>query len=623
MKRYARYYITFALIFIIILIPSHSLPISQDINIIAQEYYKLAQACEKEKEPEKAVGYYLQALRVNQDYFDALFKLAGMYYGNHNFTDAIIYYRRAATVRPDCHQACYNLGLCYLQTKAFDDAIVQFKRTIELDPHHERAYLNLGFALEKQNKYEHAIEQYKKAGELQPDLFEAHYHLGNVLKHLERLEEAIEPYQNALRLQPTHTGAIMELANTFNMLEHTEQALALYIKALEVKPNLNAALYNFGFTLKKLGRTHEAIHIYQKVLEQNPDYALAHFGLASACLTIGDFKRGLEEYEWRWQAYNEDPVLFDVPLWDGSNLSGKTIIIYTEQGLGDTLQFIRYTKLIKEQGATIIFQTQRPLKDLIKRCPYIDCIITKNDPAPAADYQIPLMSLPRVFSTRVETIPADIPYLYADPQRVAHWHNQLAHDKNFKLGICWQGNAHYQTQSLRRAVAAKSLPLATLAQLSTINGVSVYSLQHVDGTEQFSELDSRYVVHTFGDDFDKTHGRFMDSAAVIENLDLIISVDTSIAHLAGGLGKPVWLLLPYPTDWRWLTDRTDSPWYPTMRLFQQPKIGDWDAVIRQVVQELTTILDTQNMKQLMPPKKMTIDNPIHAALPDMLQTTLL
>ncbi len=353
----------------------------------------------------------------------------------------------------------------------------------------------------------------------------------------------------------------MELANTLNMLNHTVEALKIYIKAIEIQPRLDSALYNYGYTLKKLGRIPQAIEAYQRVLERKPDYALAHFGISSAYLTIGDFARGWDEYEWRWQAYNESPKKFDRPVWDGSDIEGKTILMYAEQGLGDTLQFVRYAKMVKERGATIIFQTQAPLTSLLALCPYIDHVVPRGHQLPSFDYQVPLMSLPRIFKTRLETIPAQVPYLYAAPQLIDHWSARLAEDTSkLKIGICWQGNAQYNTPSLRRAVAAKSIPLEMLAWLSRIEEVSIYNLQQVDGLDQLKALDPSFKIHVFEDDFDKSNGRFMDTAAVIKNLDLVISVDTAIGHLAGGLGVPVWLLLPFPTDWRWLQNRKDSPW---------------------------------------------------------------
>ena len=410
----------------------------------------------------------------------------------------------------------------------------------------------------------------------------------------EQLEHKALRLAREYKKNPTNTTVIIDLANTLNKLDRDIESMELYLKILEMHPHCLNALYNFGFTLKKQGRFDQAIKVYDKVLEQKSDYAPARFSRAHALLATGDFKRGWQEYEWRWQAYDESPRKFNVPIWDGSSIEGKRILVYAEQGLGDTLQFIRYAQLLKKDGAIVVVETQSPLAPLLSLCPYIDELYERSDTIPFVDVHIPLMSLPRIYETRLNTIPNAMPYLHADEQLIDYWRDYLSHDPHFKIGICWQGNANYSTESLRRTVAKKSLPLNILARITTIPGVSVYNLQHIHGTEQLNSLETSGKIHCFGPEFDELNGRFMDTAAIIKNLDLVITVDTSIAHLSGALGTPTWILLQKVADWRWLQNRTNSPWYPTAQLFRQTTFGDWDGVIDDVC---TALKERVNNKQ--------------------------
>lgn len=299
-------------------------------------------------------------------------------------------------------------------------------------------------------------------------------------------------------------------------------------------------------------------------------------------------------------------------------LCGKTILLSFEGGLGDTLQFIRYAQTLKKAGATIIVRVQKPLHPLLARCPYIDQLLHTSDPIPNHHARTTLMSLPAILNCNASDLITTVPYIFLDAKLVQYWneklHNmsasQLHHEiknhtpnqdnqpypaKNINIGICWQADVF--NDSSRAPVAHRGIPLKLLATLSTIPGVTLYSLQKKDGLEQLEQLDNlpdyRHItIHTF-DELDEKNGPFIDTAAIMENLDLIISVDSAIAHLAGALGRPTWLLLPYVTDWRWLHNRTDSPWYPTMRIFKQPKAFDWESVAQQVHEQVCLLVNTQ------------------------------
>ena len=580
----------------LIIADSEQPPTHNHLHAIADEYCYLAQHMEQANQKDKALLFYKKALEIHPENNLANIKLGSVHYEQNNNDQAIASYKQALKNNPNDPHINYNLGLTYMRKEEWTNAIEHFAKTIELNPCHEQAYTHLGAMYEKINKHHDAVEPYKKAVELNPNSFDNQHQLGNILRHVELLDQAIEPYRKALEYQPRNIHIMMDLANILNMLNRNEESLELYKNIVEINPNAVSALYNFGFTLKKVGQLERALEVYQQVLSKKPDYAPAHFSLSSIYLTLGNLEEGWKEYEWRWKNYNEDAKKFNCPLWEGKDLTNKTLLVYTEQGLGDTLQFVRYLKLLKDRftNLTIVLHAQTPLIPLLKHQPYIDQLFTGSGQAAKVNYQIPLMSLPRICKTTLESIPADIPYIQADESLVQSWKEKLASDTNLKVGICWQGNARYRTQSLRRAVAAKSLQLPLFEPLFNIEGISIYSLQRVDGDDQVRGCSFANKLIVFDESFDQQNGRFMDTAAVIENLDLIVSVDTSICHLAGALGKPTWIILPFPADWRWLRNRTDSPWYPTARLFQQKTAGQWEPVIQQIVQELQTALDGKN-----------------------------
>lgn len=448
-----------------------------------------------------------------------------------------------------------------------------------------KEYAAHAHALDKENKKTDALIYYKKALEINPHDSSTLYATANVCRDLELFQEAAALYSQAMALEPRNLQLVFDAANMFNMTDELDTALTLYKKILAVNPLLMEVLYNYGYTLKKKGLIKQSIAIYQRILAIRPDYAHPHFSLALAYLSLGEFEKGWKEYEWRWKAYNEEPKKFSQPRWTGENVQGKTILLYAEQGLGDSFQFIRYAQLMHRMGARVIFQAQPPLKKILSLCPYLDSVIAIGEPLPTFDYHLPLMSCPLVFNTVASTIPHEIPYLYADRSLESKWKKLLANDKNFKIGICWQGNANYSTQFLRKTVAAKSMPVRSFEPLCAIQGITLYSLQKINGTEQLKELD-HLSIKTFNADFDEKNGRFMDSAAVIKNLDLVITIDTSIGHFAAALGTPTWIMLPNPADWRWMINKNDTPWYPNVRLFTQQKTGDWDSVVNQVVEAL-------------------------------------
>lgn len=525
--------------------------------------------------------------------FQELFVKANRAFSSKDFSKAIEYYEEILTTHKTTPEIYFNLGITYIETKEYKKALNCLKEAIKLKPDYGRAYYHIGRALENLNLKKEAITAYTKAHELEPDFFELLPILANLLRDDNQFDQALIYYQKAASLQPKNIHVLLDLANTLNTTGKTEEALEWYFTMLEMLPQNPAILYNIAYTYKKLNRLADAMPYYDRALKLQPDHIEAHFSYGLALLLTGNhnpdnWELGWKEYEWRWKRNQSQSIrTYSQPLWNGEPLDGKIFFLWAEQGLGDTFEFIRYAKVVKDLGASkVIVAVQKPLIDFAKNIPYIDQIIAIDAKPPYFNYHAPMVSMPYLTKTRLHNVPADIPYLYADQDLMQEWKDILSEDTNFKIGICWQGNPNYSTQFLRMTVAAKSMSVEKFLPIMNIPGVTVYSLQKTTGTDQLNALPEDAPLVIFGEDFDTTRGRFNDTAAVIKNLDLVITIDTSICHLAAGLGVPTWNLLPNPPDWRWMLDCDNTPWFANMRLFRQPTPGDWDSVIEKVIQEL-------------------------------------
>ena len=324
----------------------------------------------------------------------------------------------------------------------------------------------------------------------------------------------------------------------------------------------------------------EAIACFDRALALRSDYAEAHMNRSLALLSLGDLARGWTEYEWRWRCKDSRRRAFPQPLWDGRPLEGQRIMLYAEQGLGDTIQFIRYAEQIKRQGGVVLFECPKALVRLLSTCPWVDQLIPQGEPLPAFDVQLPLLSAPAALRTRSTNIPASVPYLQAEACLVEQWRDRLQAYPGFRVGICWQGNPQFSSDRLR------SIPLRHFASLASCPDVVLFSLQKHEGTEQLVKLTDSLPIVDLGPELDNEGAAFVDTAAVLQNLDLLISSDTAIVHLAGALNVPVWVALSAAADWRWLLQRNDSPWYPSMKLFRQRQLGDWQDVFGRIAVEL-------------------------------------
>jgi Flp pilus assembly protein TadD len=435
--------------------------------------------------------------------------------------------------------------------------------------------------LRRLERPDEAILCYRKVIALRPDHAEAHNNLGNALRQCGRLEEAAACYRRTIALQPAHAEAHSNLGVVLDELEQPDEAAACHRKALDIRPGFPLACNNLGVALRKLGQLDAAIACYRRAIELRPDYPEAHCNLAMALLARGDLAAGWDHYEWRWSSADMTGArrAFKQPQWLGRPGEGATLLIHAEQGFGDTLQFCRYAPLAAERGFRVVMEVQPALVRLLRGLPRVDRVVAHGDALPPFDLHCPMLSLPRAFGTTLADIPARASYLCADAGEAEAWRARLAGTPGPGpwVGLAWAGNPRPHSPALAATDRRRSLPPERLAPLFGVPGLQFCSLQkdNPGRPENFPLFDGMGEMRDFA-----------DTAALIANLDLVIAVDTAVAHLAAALGKPVWLLNRFDQDWRWLTDRQDSPWYPTLRIYRQPRRGDWASVIAEVAHDL-------------------------------------
>jgi len=482
--------------------------------------------------------------------------------------------------RPDDFDALHLLGMVNFQRRRMVEALRLLAAALKANPDSSDTMSNLGLALHTVGRYEEATLWYRHALAIAPDHPEILYNFGNACLELGRFAEARSRYDAALAIVPAHAGALVNRGNALLRLNELEAALASYEAALVATPGHPQILTNRGHTLRRLGRPVEALAEFEQAVAAAPEFAEAHFEAAMTHLSLGDFKTGWKAYEWRWKtgAFARQRRPFQQPQWQGNGpVAGKTILLHAEQGFGDTIQLIRYALLLKQMGANIVCEVQAELQPLLSQLEGIS-VIAAGEPLPAFDLHCPLFSLPFAFKTRVETIPAGMPYLAAAAERQTYWRNRLPQGRP-RAGFVWSGSASH------RSDAARSIALARLTALFEDAPVSCVSLQtELRSTDNDVLRNLRKLVHLGGEIRD-----FTDTAAIISLLDIVISVDTVTAHLAGAMGKPVMIMLPHVADFRWMRGREDTPWYPTAKLLRQPAHGDWDSVIARLRDELSRV----------------------------------
>lgn len=486
---------------------------------------------------------------------------------------------REAVLLAPTSAACRNsLGEALRAAGRLSDACMCFEQTIRLDPEHFYSWFNLGAALLELGPLERAEECLRQSLLLRPGWPEAHHNLGFVFAKQGRTEEAIAEYRKALAVRPENAETLNNLGTVLFDLGAGDvvAAIACYESALRLEPEHRNALLNQGNALATVGRIDAAIDRFTQLIALEPQHSNAHFNRAVLWLKQGNFAQGWPEYEWRVTQGGVRPRGFEVPRWDGSPLQGRTILLYAEQGLGDTLQFIRYAPLVREQGGRVVVECQAAVRALLETAPGIDELVVVGDRLPAFDVESPLMSLPGIFKTTLDKVPAPVPYLAAEQARSDEWRRLISTDgARLRIGIAWQGSKVNQDDQFR------SMRLAEFEPLARLDGVRLYSLQKEPGAEQIDEFRDVWPMEDLRARLD-VDIPFADTAALMESLDLVVTSDTSIAHLAGALGRPVWVALQSDCDHRWLLDPSDTPWYPTMRLFRQPARGKWSEVFAEI-----------------------------------------
>ncbi|MGE5655155.1 MAG: tetratricopeptide repeat protein [Actinomycetota bacterium] len=550
----------------------------------AEAAYNQGDSLREQGNLEAAIAHYQQATILQPNYAEAHYKLAFTLRQQGKLEAAIAHYYEALFLKPNYSNAHNNLAVALAQQGKLEAAITHYQEALVLNPNYANAHNNLAVTLAKQGKLEAAVSHYQEALSLIPNYAEAHNNLAVALGKQGKLAEASNHYQQALNLNPHSADAHSKLAFALSQEGKLDPAIAHYKEALLLNPQCVSEINsNIGFALQSQGKISEALTYHQLAINQRPDSAEAHLKLGMGLLLSGDLKNGFSEYEWRWQTQEltqkNTRLSCSEPLWDGSDLEGRTIFLYPEQGFGDSIQFIRYAVLVQQRGGKVIFECPQPLWRLFSQVAGIDRLIHQRAVAPEFQVRASLMSLPYLLGTTLETVPSQEPYL-AVPERVEH-QLKIQSDRELRVGLVWACRLNHPTHYRR------SCPLSYWLPLLEIPGIAFYSLQKevaVADLELLNAYDEKIQsLSCFLGDFAQT-------AAIISQLDLVITVDTAVAHLAGAMGKPVWVVLPFAPDWRWMLEREDSPWYPTMRLFRQSEFGEWQSVFGRVFESLQALV---------------------------------
>ena len=522
----------------------------------------------------EAVDHYRTALRHHPAEPNALYLLgmAELASGRAAAGEALL--RRALAAHPDFPHAHFDLGVALVARGALEEGIAHQRRAVVQRPQDARMGLALGAALAKHGRPDEAIEYFSAVLSRQPDHIDAAHHLGLALTDTDDVDAALTLLSQVRAARPDSADIHNNLGAAFYAQYRLDAAEDCYHRAIALDTTLSVAHNNLGVLLRDTGRITESIETLRRAIVLAPDDPEPHHNLAMSLLLAGDLEEGWTEYEWRWgtRAQRKAQRHFAQPLWHGEDLAGGTLLLHAEQGLGDTLQFCRYIPRAA-QRARVVLEVQPPLVHLLSGLPGAAAIVAQGDALPPFDAQLPLMSLPLAFGTLLDTIPAAVPYLHPQDDVVAVWRDRLREPGRLRVGLAWAGAARAHDIRLARVDRRRSLRLADLLPLADVPGVTFFSLQKDDPGKQAAADGPAFALR----DWTSALNDFADTAALVAALDLVITVDTAVAHLAGALGRPVWMLNRFDTCWRWLVDRDDSAWYPTLRQFRQTRPGDWSV----------------------------------------------
>jgi len=474
---------------------------------------------------------------------------------------------RAVALEPNYARAHYSLGEIRQQQGMLPQAVTSYDAALRYEPNNVAARKALAKCLKNLGRFADAARHYERVLSAEPGNAEMHNDMGVVLQEQGALVRAIAHYRQATVLKPDFMVGHFNLGVALKKCDQLDEAAAHYARALALEPKFAQAHFNLGIVLAEQGKLAEALTHYRRSLELLPNQPDVHWNEALALLLSGDLRAGFAKYYWRWHRNGLSPRRFIEPAWDGRDLNGQSILLYAEQGFGDTIQFLRYAAMVKARGGHVIVEVQPGLEHLAQTVPGVDEVVPVGGTLPPFTCHAALLELPRLFDTTLETIPAMAPYLTVDAARVQAWRTRL--NEGLHVGLVWRGSPTNGNDHRR------SMSAATMAKIAAPSGITFVNLLHNAREEELDFLARAGSIRNFGAEITD----WAETAALVASLDLVVTVDTAMSHLAGALGKPVWVMLPFAPDWRWMLRRDDTPWYPTMRLFRQQTPGDWGGVM--------------------------------------------
>ena len=557
---------------------TRAIPVVGDSAWVAERLQRLGVSLLRRANLNAGIELLRKAIGLDPRNANAQFNLGNALLQGGALADALSCYDRAIDVDGTFHDAKYNRALVLVKMERFHEALGDYDAVLHESPLHARAHANRGNVLRELKRYEEALDSYDSSLRLLPNNPEALCGRGAVLHDLLRYDEALQSYGRSLQLRPDYSEALSNRGATLRRLYRHQDALADHDHALFLKPRNIETLVNKGNVLREMGRVGEALQCFLDVQSIDPNANEGHMGEFFCRHLLGQLEISWRKYEWRTTGPKSplQPRRFREPLWLGEfDLAGKVILLHAEQGYGDIVQFCRYAKKVSLLGATVLLEVPQTLEALLTSLEGVDRLVVRGADLPCFDCHCPLMSLPLVFETGLHNIPAEVPYLHCSEEKRSQWASRLGNKRGTRIGLAWSGNPDHDNDMNR------SIALRDFAGLVS-PGREFVCLQKEIRESDCATLGRLGTIRSYCDDLSD----FCETAGLIANMDIVISVDTSIAHLAAAMGKPTWIMLPFNVEWRWLLDRDDSPWYPTVRLFRQTTPGDWHALVARLARNM-------------------------------------